>query len=563
MTPNDEVSVTPARLAAGAARFAGRAPGFRAELARRTALAIAGAADAWAEVAVAMKGGGGDAVLAQEIATGPLGTMRLALLHARAWLDIAEGGVPRSPGRPRPLHAGKPVEGRALVAVDVLPAAGPRGALHDGTIFEGVHATVRCHDPGGPEAFARSWRREAAERPREGGVAVVLGAGNVTGLAAADVLAQVFEHGRGALLKLHPVQASLAGPLGRALAPLVAEDLLAIVEGGPETARAAIAAPATTHVHLTGGRGAFDAIVWGGPAPRDPGAVPVLDKTVTCELGNVTPWFVVPGRYSPAALAFQADQIAASIVNNGSFNCIATKLVVTSRAWPQREAFLRSLRRRLASLPPRAAWYPGSKAAWEEASGLEAPDDGTLPWVLDEGIDPWRSPRVEREWFVPVACEAALEGADVAAYCHAASDLARRLPGSLAASVTLPEGLSAVDRHAAENLVDHLPFGVVAVNAWSAIAYAVGSVPWGGFPGATLADPRSGIGFVHDPLLLPLVHNSILRGPLLPSLRPAWFPWHRSGGALARGVVDLYRRRAEGREGWTTLLSMLPAVIRG
>ena len=563
MTTSDDVSAALDRLAAGSTRLVSSDPGFRADLARRTALAIADAADAWAAAAVAMKGGGGDAVLAQEIATGPLGTMRLALLHARAWLDVAREGVPRAASAPRLLHAGKPVEGKSLVAIDVLPAAGPRGTLHDGTIYSGCSVTVRCHDPGGLEAFARSWRREAADRPREGGVAVVLGAGNVTGLGAADVLAQVFEHGRGALLKLHPVQASLAEPLGRALAPLAAEGLVAIVAGGPETARAAIAAPAATHVHLTGGRGAFDAIVWGGPVPAAAGARPRLEKPVTCELGNVTPWFVVPGRYSPAALAFQADQIAASIVNNGSFNCIATKLVVTARAWPQREEFLAMVRRRLASLPARTAWYPGSTAAWEEASGRKAPADGTLPWVLAEGVDPGRDPRVERECFVPVACEAALEGADVATYCRRAAEVVHRLPGSLAASVTLPAGLSAAERHAAENLVDHLPFGVVAVNCWSAIAYAVGNVPWGGFPGATLADPRSGIGFVHDPLLLPLVHNSILRGPLLPSLRPAWFPWHGSGAALARGVVDLYRRRAEGREGWTTLLGMLPAVIRG
>lgn len=563
MNTSDDLSATLARLAAGAARLAGRDAGHRAELARRTALSIAEAADDWAAAAVAMKGGGGDAVLAQEIATGPLGTMRLALLHARAWLDIERAGVPRAAAPPRLLHAARPGEGRSMVAVDVVPASGPRGTLHDGTIYAGSRATVRCHDPGGLEAFARSWRREAAERPRGGGVAVVLGAGNVTGLGAADVLAQVFEHGRAALLKLHPVQAALAGPLGRALGPLVAEGLVNIVDGGPETARAAIDASATTHVHLTGGRGAFDAIVWGGPPPAVPGAVPRLEKPVTCELGNVTPWFVVPGRYAPAALAFQADQIAASIVNNGSFNCIATKLVVTARAWPQREEFLARLRRRLESLPARRAWYPGSTAAWEEASGRRAPADGTLPWVLDEGIDPARDPRVERERFVPVACETALDGADVAAYCHRAAELVRRLPGSLAASVTAPEGLTGPDRHAAENLVDHLPFGVVAVNLWSAIGYALGGVPWGGFPGATLSDPRSGIGFVHDPLLLPLVHNSVLRGPLVPTLRPAWFPWHRSGAALARGVIDLYRRRAAGREGWTTLVRMLPAVVRG
>lgn len=561
---HDELSGLLAALEAGAARFGGGEPGSRADLARRTALSVARAADEWAAAAVAMKRGA-DGAAAEELATGPLATMRSALLHARAWGDIARGGVPRGGGPPRITHAGGAGTTRPpLVEVDVLPAAGPTGTLHDGTIYAGLRATVRCHDPGGTEAFARTWRREAEERPRSGGVAVVLGAGNVTGLGAADVLSQVFEHGRAALLKLHPVQASLAGPLRRALEPLVEAGLVAIVTGTADTARAAIAAPETTHVHLTGGRGAFDAIVWGGPRPADPAALPVLSKGITCELGNVTPWFVLPGRYPAAVLAFQADQIAASIVNNGSFNCIATKVVVTCRSWDQRGEFLRLVRRRLASSPARPGWYPGAAAVWEEAAGRAAPSDGTLPWVFEEGIDPRRERRlVEREWFAPVACEAPLEAGDLAGWCGRALEFAHGLPGSLAASVTLPPGLDAGAARHAESLVDHLAFGVVAVNTWSALAYAVGAVPWGGFPGGTLADPRSGIGFVHDPLLLPLVHNSVVRGPARPSLRPAWFPWHRSGAKLARGVVELYARRAEGREGLSTILGMLPAVLRG
>ena len=71
---------------------------------------------------------------------------------------------------------------------------------------------------------------------------VVLGAGNVTGLGPADVFAQIFEHGRAAFLKLHPVQAPLAEVLGRALEPLVAEGLLEIATGGAEVSREAIAA---------------------------------------------------------------------------------------------------------------------------------------------------------------------------------------------------------------------------------------------------------------------------------------------------------------------------------
>jgi hypothetical protein len=127
----------------------------------------------------------------------------------------------------------------------------------------------------------------------------------------------------------------------------------------------------------------------------------------------------------------------------------------------------------------------------------------------------------------------------------------------------MPGSLSSHDRARVELLVEHLPFGVVAVNTWSALAYSLGSVPWGGFPGATLAEPRSGIGFVHDPLLLPLVHNTILRAPLSSQLLPAWFPWHRHGAALARGLVEVYASIAAGKRGLWPLARMLPAVLTG
>jgi acyl-CoA reductase-like NAD-dependent aldehyde dehydrogenase len=278
----------------------------------------------------------------------------------------------------------------------------------------------------------------------------------------------------------------------------------------------------------------------------------------------VTPWFIVPGRYTPKALSRQADLVAASIINNTSFNCIATKLVVTARSWGQREKFLDLVRQRLASVPPRPAWYPGATSSWEAISGENAPANGSLPWVVRTGVDPVADPRwVEREWFVPVAAEIPLAADSIDAFTAGVHDLVARLPGSLAASVTMPGDLPAHDAARAELLVEHLPYGIVAVNTWSALAYSLGSVPWGGYPGATLADPRSGIGFVHDPLFLPLVHNTIVRGPLAQRLAPPWLPWHPRAAELARGLADVYASIAGGGRGLWPLVRMLPAVLSG
>jgi len=162
-----------------------------------------------------------------------------------------------------------------------------------------------------------------------------------------------------------------------------------------------------------------------------------------------------------------------------------------------------------------------------------------------------------------VAAELPLAADSLDSFCTRAHDLVGRLPGSLAASITLPGSLEPHDAARARLLVEHMPFGVVAVNTWSGLAYTLGSVPWGGFPGGTLADPKSGIGFVHDPLLLPLVHRSILWGPLRPSFPPAWLPWHPHGAFLARGLLTTYTAIAGGGRGWWPLARMLPAVLGG
>ena len=559
---SDDLTAACTRLAAGATRHAGRDAGSRAALARSTAVAVARVADEWVATALAIKSASGSAVAAaEETATGPIATLRLLLISARALADVAARGVPRGAGAPRVFNA---VTGRAgpvsLIGVDVLPEPG----LHDAAIAAGMKATVRCVDPGGTAAFARSWAEEARTRPASGGVAVVLGAGNVTGLAVADSVAQIFEHGRAVLVKLHPLHAPLADTLRAALAPLVAADLVAIVAGGADVAAQAVAEPRITHVHLTGGQAAFDAIVWGGPGPRPAGAVPRLAKPITCELGNVTPWIIVPGRYTPRQLRHQADVVAASIANNASFNCIATKCVVTCRSWEQRDEFLSLVAGRLAALQPRPAWYPGAAAAWETVTGRPAPADGTLPWVFHVGLDRDREPRwLEREWFGPVAVETPLAGDSIDDFCSRAMAFVHTLPGAPAASVTAPSG---PDAHAARRIdlpVEHLEYGVVACSTWSALAYSFGSVPWGGFPGATLAEPKSGIGRVHDPLLLPLVHNAIIRAPLESWPKPPWFPWHPHGAVLARGVAEMYGSIAAGRSGVWELLRMLPGVLRG
>ena len=79
--------------------------------------------------------------------------------------------------------------------------------------------------------------------------------------------------------------------------------------------------------------------------------------------------------------------------------------------------------------------------------------------------------------------------------------------------------------------------------------------------GVVVAGAAGGIGRVHDPLLLPLVHNTIVRCPLEEPAPPPWVPWHPDGARLSRGLVDLYGAIARGRSGLWPLIRMLPATL--
>ncbi|RLT15032.1 MAG: hypothetical protein DWI25_03335 [Planctomycetota bacterium] len=575
-------------LVAGSQRHVASDAASRGALALATTQSVARCGQEWARVSLAIKQSfepsarrgncvesprpsarENAAVLAEEISTGPLSTLRLLLITARSLVDIATQRLPRIavPLRLITTRAdGQSEAGRSPnngpgshVAVEVLPNTG----LHDGVLFRNTHGVVRCKNPGGSLAtFVQQWQAETVERPRGGGVAIVLGAGNVTGLAAADAICQIFEHGRSVLLKLHPLHAPLAAVLADALKPLIDASVLRIIVGGADLARAALAKPHCTHVHLTGGQAAFDAIVWGGPPTLV--SQPLLTLPLTCELGNVTPWIVVPGRYTASQLQCQADTIAASIINNTSYNCIATKVVITCRSWQQREEFLSLIARRLAAQPRRPAWYPGSTAAWETLAQSLAPADGLLPWVFHTDVKPASEPQwLSQEWFLPVAAEIAIAAESLESFSTQALALTDSLPGSLAASVTAPPSGSVQDRQHIQRLLDSLGYGVVALNCWSALAYALGNVPWGGFPGATLREPQSGIGFVHNPLFLPQVHNSILRAPLVVWPKPPWFPWHTRSSQISAGVVKMYATIASGRSGTWDLAAMVPDVLRG
>jgi acyl-CoA reductase-like NAD-dependent aldehyde dehydrogenase len=348
---------------------------------------------------------------------------------------------------------------------------------------------------------------------------------------------------------MNPVNAYLGPVFEQAFAPLIEEGLLQLVYGGSDVGSYAIHHPQIDSVHLTGSIETHDAIVWGAGdeecrARRASGS-PVVSKPVTSELGNVTPWLILPGDYSEKQLRFQAENIAASITNNASFNCIATKMLITWKRWPARKQFLDLIESILSRVFPRYAYYPGARDRFRQFAGKQpiAENDLTLPWTLRRDVDADREPELfERESFVCVTGETAIDAASPETFLDAAIEFMNdRMWGTLAATMTVPDEWKR-EPTGLDTAIKRLRYGTIGINVWPGIAYALMSTPWGAFPGSTLSDVKSGRGFVHNTYLLGDPQKTVLRAPLSFSPKPVWFSTHRRPEVVAQKLCELYGR---------------------
>ena len=401
-----------------------------------------------------------------------------------------------------------------------------------------------------------------------GGIGLVLGAGNVTSIPVADVLYELFAHNRVALLKVNPTQDAMVPVFERALAPLIEPGFVRIVRGGPATGAYLTSHPSFSHVHITGSAATFDAIVWGASTDSDTGGdaatareagTPRLKVPITAELGGVSPIIVVPGRWSAADLKYQAEHVATMRLVNAGHNCIAGQVVIVSADWPQREEFLRELHTAYAAAPERPVWYPRSEERLEAAAsaypGAVWSADRTRA-IVDatgrEGADPVETV----EYFAPILGVVEVGGTGQEFVDAAVAHANERLSGTLGANVIIdPATEEALGDGFARAIAD-LRYGDIAINTWTAFNFLTARLTWGGFPGATLADVSSGIGVVHNALLLDRVERSVARGPFRPFPRavgdqvrrlrlskstilptPPWFVSSRTGAEVSAGLT--------------------------
>ena len=267
-------------------------------------------------------------------------------------------------------HKGRPVLGHGVrtrsdgrLEIEVLPAGGFDSALYRGL------SCVALMDPGIDESSARE--RQAAfyqKKDPEGGVS-----------ARARRRQRVVDPRLGRSLqdvRRRPRLRAQDEPrqrVGRALSsssawrPSSRAIFCASSTAAAKSANTCASTPASTTFTSPARTRRTIASCGGRPGPSRIAARrendPLLKKTITSELGNVSPVAIVPGNYTDQELDFQARSVVTMIANNASFNCNAAKMLVTSRSWPQRGRFLERNRDRFGEVPPRKAYYPGAARA--------------------------------------------------------------------------------------------------------------------------------------------------------------------------------------------------------
>ncbi|MEU2198760.1 aldehyde dehydrogenase family protein [Isoptericola sp. NPDC019482] len=562
-------------LAAGERRWADTSLAARAALLARTHATIAANAERWATTAGRIKGLAPDSpLMGEEWISGPYPALTGFAQLSRSLQALAERRSPLAGARFGTAPGGR-------TTVRVLPHS-----AHEAILLHGFRAEVWLR-PGVAASTARSHAGLAQHHPsRTGGVGLVLGAGNITSIAPLDVASELVAHNRVALLKLNPTLDDLEPVLRAALAPLVEAGVLRIVRGGADAGAYLTGHPGIAHVHITGSSVTHDAIVWG---PGDEGrarkaaGTPVLDKDITSELGGVAPVVVVPGDWSADDLRYQAEHVATMRLHNGGYNCIAGQVVIVSRDWPLKDAFLAALRDALDRAPARPAWYPGSAARLASAAASYpgatrlGPDGGRLLVDLTgnagghgpDAAAPERAAVERTEYFAPVLGVVELPGTGQrfldAAVAHANDELA----GTLGANVVVAPN----DRRALgagfDRAIADLRYGTIGVNAWTGVGYLTATAPWGAYPGHTLADIQSGRGVVHNALLLDATERTVVTGPFRPFPRsvargelalfpkPPWFVTARSAATTGRRLTAF-----AARPGWLAMPSVFAAAFR-
>ena len=416
------------------------------------------------------------------------------------------------------------------------------------------------------QQIAVEYRGDKERAETKSKVALVLGAGNIGSISPLDALHKLFNENQVVMLKLNPVNDYLEPHLSAAFAPLIDLGVLRICRGDISVGTFLVNHPFVDELHITGAAASHDAIVWGigdEAVANKRANTPKNKRRITSELGAVSPTIVVPGPWSDADFRFQAEHLATMKLHNASYNCVSVQCLLVQDTWSGTPKLLNAFEKTVQSHAQRHAYYPGSQdrqARFEQhnANSRRIDRGPHVPALsiaqLQETDDPNWS--MENEVFAPALNIRRLASTDPEAFLREAIAWANEnLYGTLGSNILIhPATIREIGRQKFERILADFKYGMIAVNAWTGVGFLLPTLPWGGFPGASLQNVGSGIGTVHNTMMIENSERTVLEGPFRPfprSLfsrtpsimpRPPWFVTAKKQNAVGRQLTHFYHR---------------------
>jgi Aldehyde dehydrogenase family len=525
--------------------------------------ATAEVADEWVRLSCQAKGIAPNSPAAgEEWMSGPYAL----LSHVAALIRLVErleaGGNPLDRIRARTLPGGQ-------LALRAFPAVAQDRMLAGYTGYVWLRPGVTL------EQAEAGVARRLRDTTLPGEVGLVLGAGNINSIPPLDGLTKLYQDNAVALIKLNPVNAYLEPVLNKAFAAFVERGFVRVTAGGVDVGSYLVRHPEVDSIHITGNSASHDAIVFG---PGEQGArrkrarEPLITKPISSELGGVGPVVVVPGRWKDADLRLQAHNVATQRLHNSGFNCIATQIVVLPRNWPQAGQFLDHLRQAIREAPDRPAYYPGAAdrqrgaaEAHPKAELLGGDPDVPRTLLADLDADNAGEPAFCTEYFGPVLGVTHLPGATAAEFLDNAVDFCnQRLAGDLGVGlIAAPQTIRELGQRF-DAAVARLRYGTVAINCWVGPVFAMPLGTWGAFPGHDVYEVGSGVGIVHNALLLDPAHveRTVGRGPFHPWPKPLWFVTNRTAHTTGERMTR-FAAEPSVAKAMPSMLAALTSAMRG
>ncbi|MGK7394285.1 MAG: aldehyde dehydrogenase family protein [Candidatus Cyclobacteriaceae bacterium M3_2C_046] len=394
--------------------------------------------------------------------------------------------------------------------------------------------------------------------PKEGGVVLVLGAGNVVSIPVLDIMHKLYVEGQVVIMKMNPVNDYAGHILEKVMAPFIKRGFLRLIYGGQEEGEYLVAHPKVDSIHLTGSLKTHDAIVYGSGQEglkNKQNHRPVLKKPVTSELGGVGPVIVLPGKWSQEDLRYQAENIVSMKMYNDGFICVAAQILIIPEKWDQKDELLDQIRVVLSELPARYAYYPGVKERYLKAiDGHDQVEsfNGDVPATLITDLDPQNDQEYlfREEVFAPVYGVVCLPGDSLPDYLDQAIYFCNeKLFGSLGANIighpqTLKDHEAVIDQ-----TLEDLKYGSIGLNVWNAVAFLLPYTPWGAYPVEQFNQIESGQGKVHNAFFLEGTEKTVVKGSFYPFPRsfvhmdftmlpkPAWFVTNKNSLEINKKVA--------------------------